>query len=78
MIGRKGGLKSKRRLSKKDAKMMVKLREAKKAFKKFYSRCFWHMKPDLKITPNNIHLIVRGLKNYGNREAFFTAYKLCR
>lgn len=75
-IGRIGGAKSKRRLSATEAKAMVRIREAKRAFKQYYTECFWHLKPDLKITRDNIHIVVNGLKNYGDRKAFFLAHKL--
>lgn len=77
-IGRRGGLKSRRKLSPSEATLMVKIREAKKAFKEYYSLCFWHLKPDLKITRDNLHLIVKGLKNHGDRRAFNIASRLCQ
>ena len=77
-IGKKGGQKSRRTLIPEEAKLMVKVREARKAFKKFYTMCFWHLKPDLHINKNNLSVIVNGLKNCGNREAYFAAVKLCR
>lgn len=77
-IGRVGGKKSRRTLSKDQARQMVKVREAKKAFKEYYSRCFWHLKSDLEITEDNLYLIIKGLKNYGDRRAFLIASKLCQ
>ena len=48
-IGRKGGKKSRRALSSRTAAEMVKIREARRAFKDFYARCFWSYDPLLKI-----------------------------
>ena len=78
MIGRKGGLKSKRKLGREEARQMVLVREAKKAFKKYYFTCFWHLSSDLKITKETLPTIIKGLRNYGDREAFLVADKLCR
>jgi hypothetical protein len=47
-IGRKGGLKSRRRLSSETARQMVLVREAQTAFRNFYSRCFWSFDPNYK------------------------------
>ena len=49
-IGRRGGSISKRKLSESEARTMVKIREAGRAYRKFHARCFWSYKPDLKIS----------------------------
>ena len=77
-IGRKGGLKSRRHLSDEDARNMVRVREAKRAYKAFYAQCFWHLRPDLNITLNDIPEIVRGLRQHGGRQGFILAAKLCQ
>lgn len=77
-IGRKGGLKSRRHLSEEDARDMVRVREAKRAYQAFYAQCFWHMRPDLNVTLNDIPEIVRGLRQHGGRQGFILAAKLCQ
>ncbi len=77
-IGRKGGLKSRRHLSDEDARNMVRVREAKRAYQAFYGQCFWHLRPDLNITLDDIPEIVRGLRQHGGRRGFLLAAKLCR
>lgn len=77
-IGRKGGRKSRRHLSDEDARNMVRVREAKRAYRTFYAQCFWQMRPDLKITLNDIPEIVRGLRQHGGRQGFILAAKLCQ
>lgn len=77
-IGRKGGLKSRRHLSDEDARNMVRVREAKRAYQAFYAQCFWHLRPDLNITLDDIPEIVRGLRQHGGRRGFLLAAKLCQ
>lgn len=57
---------------------MVRVREARRAFRRFYGPCFWHMREDLKVGLEDIPEIVRGLRTHGGREGFILAAKLCR
>ena len=75
-IGRKGGRKSRRRLSSEDARNMVRVREARRAFREFYSQCFWYMRPDLEITMADLPEIARGLRQNGGKRGLLLA-KLC-
>ncbi len=77
-IGRKGGMKSRRRLSSADARNMVRLREARRAYRRFRSQCFWYMKEDMDVTLADVPEIVRGLRQNGGRQGFLLAAKLCR
>lgn len=77
-IGEKGGCKSRRTLTPAQAMVMVKIREARKAYHKFYANCFWSCKPDLKITKDNVRWVGEQLMKYGNREAWILGNKLCR
>lgn len=77
-IGRKGGKKSRRRLSSADARDMVRVREARRAFRKFHAQCFWYLRSDLDVSLDDIPEIVRGLRQNGGREGFLLAAKLCR
>ncbi|MEI6147972.1 MAG: hypothetical protein WCS01_02670 [bacterium] len=77
-IGRKGGAKSRRRLSCEAARDMVRVREARKIFREFYAQCFWFIRPDLRVTINDIPELVRGLRQNGGRQGFLLAAKLCR
>ena len=77
-IGRKGGAKSRRHLSSEDAKNMVRLRDAKRAFNKFHSQCFWYMRENMVITLADVPEIARGLRQNGGRQGFLLAAKLCR
>jgi len=77
-IGQKGGLKSRRRLSSEDARNMVRLREAKRAFRLFRSQCFWYMRENMDITLADVPEIARGLRQNGGRQGFLLASRLCR
>jgi hypothetical protein len=77
-IGRKGGRKSRRSLSAEAARDMVRVREARKAFRAFHAQCFWYMREDMQIGLQDIPEIVRGLRQNGGRQGFLLAAKLCR
>lgn len=77
-IGRKGGQKSRRSLPAHEARKMVKVREAKRAFKDFYAQCFWSFDENYKIKYSDISWIVEQLRKHGNRQAWDVAEKLCR
>ncbi len=77
-IGRKGGTKSRRRLPSETARDMVRVREARKIFREFHAQCFWFMRPDLRVTVDDIPELVRGLRQNGGRQGFLLAAKLCR
>jgi len=77
-IGRKGGKKSRRVLSAKDARNMVRVREAGRAFKAFHAQCFWYMPKDMKVMLEDLPEIVRGLRQNGGRRGFLLASRLCQ
>lgn len=77
-IGRRGGERSRRSLTPQAAKNMVRVREARRAFHKFYAQCFWYMPEDYQITEEDVSEIVRGLRENGGRQGFLLAAKLCR
>lgn len=77
-IGSRGGKKSRRALSPDAARDMVRVREARKAFRRFHAQCFWYLREDAEITREDIPEIVRGLRKDGGREGMLLAAKLCR
>lgn len=77
-IGRRGGKKSRRQLSPEDARNMVRIREARKAFREFHAQCFWFMPEDMVITLEDVPEIVNGLRRNGGRRGFLLAAKLCQ
>lgn len=77
-IGARGGRKSRRSLDPETARAMVRVREARRAFRRFRAMCFWSYRPDLVIGIEDVPWVVEQLRKHGNREAWRAAAKLCR
>jgi hypothetical protein len=77
-IGRRGGRASKRSLSPEAARAMVSVREARRAYRKFYVRCFWSYAPELPIELSDVPWVAEQLRRHGGREAWDVAARLCR
>lgn len=78
MIGARGGRKSRRLLDADTARDMVRVREARRAFRRFRTSSFWSYRPDLVIGKNDVGWVAEQLMKYGNREAWRIGAKLCR
>lgn len=77
-IGRRGGRVSRRTLSPAQARAMVRVREARRAYRRFYGQCFWSYAPDLRITSDDVPWVAEQLRRHGGREAWDVAARLCR
>lgn len=77
-IGRRGGRKSRRVLSPEAARDMVRVREARKAYRRFHALCFWSYRPDLVIGRADVAWVAEQLMQQGNREAWDVGVRLCR
>lgn len=77
-IGARGGRKSRRRLDAETARAMVRVREARRAFRRFRSTCFWSYRPDLEIGIEDVAWVAEQLMKHGNREAWRVGARLCR
>lgn len=77
-IGRRGGKNGRRDLSREDAIQMVRIREARRAFKKYWAQCFWSYDKNYVITKDDIPWVAEQLIKNGNRDAFYVGEKLCR
>lgn len=77
-IGREGGRRSRRILDSKQAKEMVRLREARKAFSEFHASCFWSSPKEFQAGKDDIAWIVEQLKRHGGRSGWSRAERLCR
>ena len=75
--GSTGSRKSRRHLSSEEAPDMVRVREARRAFREFHAQCFWYMPPDLEITLEDVPEVARGLRLHGGRRGFLLAARLC-
>jgi hypothetical protein len=74
-IGRKGGQKSRRNLSQEQARLMVAVRLARKAYQDFRVHCFWSYK-DLTVNRTNVAWIAEQLRRNGNRAAWQRAARI--
>ena len=77
-IGAQGGRKSRRTLDPETARAMVRVREARRAFRRFRTMCFWSCRPDLEIGADDVAWVAEQLMKYGNREAWHVGARLCR
>ena len=77
-IGRRGGRISRRVLDAATARKMVKVREARRAYLRFYAQCFWSYAPGLKIKAADVSWVAEQLRKHGGHEAWLAAGKLCR
>jgi hypothetical protein len=76
-IGRRGGRKSRRRLDPEQARAMVRVREARRAYRRFHASCFWSSPPELVIGPEDVAWVAEQLMRNGGREAWLKGAKLC-
>ena len=77
-IGSRGGRKSRRALDSATARTMVKVREARRAFRRFRTMCFWSYRSDLVIGAGDVPWVAEQLMKCGNREAWRVGVRLCR
>ena len=77
-IGRRGGQRSRRKLSPETAREMVKIREARRAYRIFYAQCFWSYAPDLEIAAEDVSWVAEQLMRRGGRSAWQRGARLCR
>ena len=75
-IGRRGGRKSRRALSQKQARQMVAIRLARSAYRRFHTQCFWSCLPDLPVTARNAAWVAEQLRRNGNRTAWQAASRI--
>jgi hypothetical protein len=69
-IGARGGRRSRRALGPDTARAMVRVREARRAFRRFRTLCFWSYRPDLEIGAADVPWVAEQLMKHGNREAW--------
>ena len=77
-IGRRGGSKSRRTLDPETAGDMVRVREARRAFREFRATCFWSYRKDLEIGPDDVDWVAETLRKNGDMRAWRAAERLCR
>lgn len=77
-IGRRGGLKSRRQLRPETARDMVRLREARRAYRRFHAQCFWFCDPHYVVTMRDVPWVAEQLMKFSGREGWELGARLCR
>ncbi len=77
-IGRRGGMKSRRRLDAQTARDMVRVREARRAYRRFHAQCFWSYAPDYVVKLADVPWVAEVLMKTGGRSAWEIGARLCR
>jgi hypothetical protein len=77
-IGSRGGRKSRRQLDAEQARAMVRVREARRAYRAFHAQCFWSSPPDLEITAADVDWVAERLMRHGGLRAWQKGASLCR
>jgi hypothetical protein len=77
-IGIRGGRKSRRFLDSEVARRMVRVREARRAFRRFRAKCFWSFNPEYVVRESDIPWVADQLMRFGGREGWETGARLCR
>ncbi|MDH3524849.1 MAG: hypothetical protein OES32_14795 [Acidobacteriota bacterium] len=76
-IGRRGGRKSRRVLDPETARAMVRVREARRAYRRFHAECFWSFDPAYPVGPADVAWVAAQLRKHGGRDAWLVARRLC-
>jgi hypothetical protein len=77
-IGRRGGKKSRRHLDSATARDMVRVREARRAFRRYRLLCFWSSPENLEIRLEDVPWVADQLMKYGDHHAWRMGARLCR
>lgn len=65
-------------MSSAQARDMVKVREARRAFRKFHTLCFWSFDPDYVVTLDDVPWVAERLMQFGGRSGWEIGARLCR
>lgn len=57
---------------------MVRIREARRAYRRFHAECFWSYDPDYQVGSEDVAWVAEQLRRHGGREAWRVAEALCR
>ncbi len=77
-IGSRGGRTSRREFTPETARGMVRLREARRAFREFHTQCFWSTDPRYVVTTPDIPWVAERLMTFGGRRGWDVGARLRR
>lgn len=69
-------MKSRRALGPATARAMVKVREARRAYRRFHTDCFWSFDPAYVVRIDDVAWFADQLEKHGGREAWLLASRL--
>jgi len=77
-IGQRGGRRSRRKLDSATARDMVRVREARRAFRAFHAACFWSYDPSYLPSLADVPWVSEQLMRHGGRRGWDLGARLCR
>lgn len=77
-IGRRGGQTSRRHLTSEVARGMARLREARRAYRRFHAECFWSNDPEYRVELADLPWVIDRLMTFGGRNGWELGARLCR
>lgn len=57
---------------------MVRVREARRLYRRFHAQCFWSFDPGYRIGKDDVAWVTEQLRKHGGRDAWDAAVRLCR
>jgi len=57
---------------------MVRVREARRAYRRFHGSCFWSFDPEYCVTEQDVEWVARRLMEFGGRAGWELGARLCR
>lgn len=57
---------------------MVRLREARRAYRRFHTQCFWSYDPEYRVAMRDVPWVAEQLMKFGGRPGWETGARLCR
>lgn len=57
---------------------MVRVREARRLYRRYFTQCFWSFDPDFEARAGDIAWVADQLRRHGGRAAWHDAERLCR
>ena len=77
-IERRGGAISRRRLDPEQARAMVRVREARRAYRTLHATCFRSFRKDLVVVSADVPWVAEQLMKHGGRAEWLVGSALCR
>ena len=60
----------------KNHQQSVVLGRAQELYRQYFTQCFWHLRPDLPLTPESLPMVLERLRIYRGRQGYLLAHEL--